>query len=181
MNDSTFSTIAKGRCLLLYKCSQDGEECVRLLKVADGGNMEYVWGGWVPGINLEEKVKREVVESFAVQLGEGDACEEPTERNSMGCSGAAPSSILFLHSLLLTVPSLLGSNSRKERASLLSYPVNVFWECHAILLIKENINMPVMTTSEILFVHTYHILYCESNCLRLVQFQLQWKHYWSAF
>lgn len=135
-----------------------------------------VWGGWVSGTNLEELVKREVVESFAIQLGEGKACEEPTDRNSIWCLGVASSSILFLYSLLLTVPSLLGSNSRNERATLLSYLVNTFSELHAVLLIKENIKMHVMTISETLFVHTYRILYCESNCLPLVQFHLHSKH-----
>lgn len=100
-------------------------------------------------------MKREVVESFAIQLGEGKACEEPTDSNSVSCLGVASSSILFLYSLLLTVPSLLGSNSRNERATLLSYLVNTFSELHAVLLIKENIKMHVMTISEILFVHTY--------------------------
>lgn len=45
---------------------------------------------------------------------------------TLWCLGAAPRFVLFLHSLLLTVPSLLGSNSRNERAALLSYLVSTF-------------------------------------------------------
>lgn len=44
---STFSTAARGRCLLLYRCSQDGDYCVRLLmdeiwKMSEGA--EYLGG-----------------------------------------------------------------------------------------------------------------------------------------
>lgn len=84
------------------------------------------YGRCLRGLSTWEEVKREVAELYAVQLGEGNACEEPNDRNSLWCLGAAPCSVLFLHSLLLTVPSLLGSNSRNERAALLSYLVSTF-------------------------------------------------------
>lgn len=70
-------------------------------------------------------MEREVVGSFAVQLGKGNACEEPVDRNSLWCLGVVLSSVL-LHSLLLTIPSVLGCNSRNKKVALLSHSANTF-------------------------------------------------------
>lgn len=62
-----------------YHCQEEVSAPVQVLsrwgrvcEVTDG-ELGRVWGSWVPGINLEKQEKREVVESSAVQLGEGDA------------------------------------------------------------------------------------------------------------
>lgn len=158
MNKSVLPTTAKRRCLLLYRSSQDGDECVRLLMMKWG----RVWGSWIPGINLEAQVKREVVEFFSVQQGEGDTLRSHQIGIPVVFSCTKLSS--FAYSLLH--PSLLGSNSRNKRAALQLYPVNTLQELPAVFLINQNIKMHVMTISEILIAHTI-FFHCESNFLNL--------------